>query len=121
MLSILNIGYVWKGMVYMIKETYINDNYGNNQNRPVFSLTSLFSNTKKAEAKKRREEIIDLVNCIKEAREDWKNANANFNYADDADKIDYYAFYIKACQLRYEYFLKKARRMNVNLKRLYSK
>jgi hypothetical protein len=76
---------------------------------------------KRDAARKRREEIIELISCIKEARDDWKSANANFNYADDADKIDYYSFYIKACQLRYEYFLKKARQMNINLKSLYSK
>lgn len=54
-------------------------------------------------------ETQDMLEHIKNARTEWLHACMDFEYVDDQDIIDYYTYKIKACQIRYEYFLKKAK------------
>lgn len=49
----------------------------------------------------------ELVECLNNAKEELMIARANFDYADEEEMIDYYIYKIKACEIRYEYFLKK--------------
>nr|WP_082225158.1 DUF2508 family protein [Pseudobacteroides cellulosolvens] len=49
------------------------------------------------------------MESIKNARRDWICASSNFNYADDKETVDYYTYMMKACQIRYEYLIKKAK------------
>lgn len=58
-------------------------------------------------------DIEDLIESIKNVRKDWMCANSNFNYANDPESIDYYAYMIKACQVRYDYLIKKAKEKGI--------
>jgi len=60
-------------------------------------------------------EYFMLIENIKNARRDWICANSNFNYAYDSETIDYYTYMIKACQVRYEYLIKKAKEKGVKI------
>ena len=51
----------------------------------------------------------ELLESIKSAKKEWLDANMNFEYVEDKDIVDYYTYKILACQIRYEYFLKKAK------------
>ncbi|MDQ2086032.1 DUF2508 family protein [Herbivorax sp. ANBcel31] len=57
-----------------------------------------------------------LIECIEKARNDWTNAIRDFEYAEDEEIVDYYTYKIKACQVRYEYFLKIAKRKGITCK-----
>lgn len=57
----------------------------------------------------------ELIENIKNAKKEWINANTNFDYVDDQELVDYYTYKIKACQIRYEYYLKKAKERGVRL------
>lgn len=50
-----------------------------------------------------------LLKNIAQARQDWLSAVSNFEQAEDSDLIDYYIYKMKACQVRYNYLLKKAK------------
>ncbi|MCX7922742.1 MAG: YaaL family protein [Clostridia bacterium] len=54
-------------------------------------------------------DTLELIETIKVARKEWMNAYTNFDYADDEMIVDYYTYKIKACQVRYEYLIKKAK------------
>ncbi|NLU51705.1 MAG: DUF2508 family protein [Clostridiaceae bacterium] len=58
----------------------------------------------------RKEEYFNLVKeSVQDAYMEWQNALANFENAEGKDMIDYYAYRIKASQIRYNYLLKKAK------------
>lgn len=50
-----------------------------------------------------------LLNNIRQARQEWLVAASNFEQADDPDLIDYYIYKMKACQVMYNYLIKKAK------------
>ena len=52
-----------------------------------------------------------LLKSIQQARQEWMDAVANFDQADNDELIDYYIYRMKACQIRYNYLLKKAKEM----------
>ncbi len=54
----------------------------------------------------------DLIRCIIETREDLVNANKNFEFA-EGELIDYYLYQIKATQSKYDYLLKKAKKVGL--------
>lgn len=54
----------------------------------------------------------DLIKCIIETREDLVNANKNFEFA-EGELIDYYLYQIKATQSKYDYLLKKAKKVGL--------
>ncbi|HHW00926.1 MAG TPA: YaaL family protein [Clostridiaceae bacterium] len=54
-------------------------------------------------------EIKELLDSIRSARDEWMRANNNFEYADEQGLIDYYIYVIKACETKYEHYLKKAK------------
>lgn len=58
-------------------------------------------------------ENIALLQNIQQARQDWLNAVANFDQAENDELIDYYIYRLKACQVRYNYLLKKAKEMGI--------
>ena len=59
------------------------------------------------------DETEELLGCIDDARAEWLNANMNFNYAGDSEIIDYFTYKIKASEIRYEYYLRKAKEMGI--------
>lgn len=64
------------------------------------------------------DETQDLIERIKDARNEWITANVNFDYISDQEVIDYYTYKIKACQIRYEYFLKMAKEQGIKISAL---
>lgn len=54
-----------------------------------------------------------LLKSIQQARQEWMDAVANFEQADNDELIDYYIYRIKACQIRYNYLLKKAKEIGL--------
>jgi len=61
--------------------------------------------------KDRREE---LIKSILTAREELKQLNENFEYADD-DMIDYYTYQLKASQSKIDYLTKFAKSKGISL------
>lgn len=61
------------------------------------------------------DEAAELLDSIKRARNEWINANTNFDYVEDQEMIDYYAYKIKACEVSYQYYLKKAKEMGIKV------
>lgn len=57
--------------------------------------------------------IAELYKTIHEAWLEWQNALLSFEDADCKDMVDYYAYRIKASQIRYEYLLRKAKALQV--------
>lgn len=96
--------------------TQKNKGYRPQQRRGILSRTlNLFSirekeNTVIVDSLDEAKEIIDN---IKDARKEWLNANMHFEYAFEEELVDYYTYKIKASQVRYEYFLKKAKEMGL--------
>lgn len=58
-------------------------------------------------------EETELLKSLKKAREEWISACIEFEYAGDQDIIDYHTYKIKAYQLKYEYYLKKAKEKGI--------
>ncbi len=54
------------------------------------------------------EELL-IIEAAQEARNEWVDANIDFNYADDDLLVDYHIYRLKACEARYTYFLKLAK------------
>lgn len=64
--------------------------------------------------KNETEKEIELIRSIIRVREDLKNANKNFEFAED-ELIDYYTYQIKANQSKLNYLIKKAKHRGVSL------
>lgn len=64
------------------------------------------------------DEDMDILKNIESARKEWLNATVNFEHISENDIIDYYTYNIKACQIRYEYLLKKAKEKGLKVSRL---
>ncbi len=54
-----------------------------------------------------------VVKGLKHARMEWMDALGEFEHAKDKEIIDYCVYRIKACQIRYEYFLREAKKAGV--------
>lgn len=60
-----------------------------------------------------RDEKTALIEDICNAKAEWQTAVNEFDNVHDNDIVDYCIYKIKACQIRYEYLLKKAREKGV--------
>lgn len=58
--------------------------------------------------KTEKEKVVELIASIIHVKEELKNANKNFEYA-DSELIDYYTYQIKANQSKLDYLIKKAK------------
>ena len=65
------------------------------------------------EKQNRLETFNSLMESINKARIDWLSAISNFEQADQEELIDYYTYKIKACQVRYNFLIKKAKEMGI--------
>lgn len=72
---------------------------------------------KNNENKADTEELME--NLIK-ARNELIIATTNYEFAKDNDLIDYYAYLIKAAQIKYDYLLKKVKEKEMELGREFS-
>lgn len=64
----------------------------------------------KSDKEKERELMVSIMKIKKELDE----ANRNFEYAED-DLIDYYTYQIKANRSKFDYLLKQAKQLGVEL------
>lgn len=62
------------------------------------------------------EEDNTLIEDIRSARNEWLNADSNLQHVCESEIIDYYTYMLKAAQIKYEYFLKKAKERGVRLR-----
>ncbi|MGE5329372.1 MAG: YaaL family protein [Deltaproteobacteria bacterium] len=63
--------------------------------------------------KKDKEEIEEVVENLKRARNEWVIATMNYEFAQEDELIDYYIYLMKASQLKYDYLLKKAKERGI--------
>lgn len=61
-----------------------------------------------------KEKEIELVKNIIKAKEELKDANKNFEFAED-ELIDYYAYQIKANQSKLDYLIRMAKTKGVSV------
>jgi len=64
---------------------------------------------RKGTAAKTGKEESELLKYITDARNEWLDANRNFEHAYEEELIDYYTYKMKACEARYTYFIKMAK------------
>lgn len=57
----------------------------------------------------------EILDGVRSAYEEWKDANRNFEYAEISEIIDYYTYKIKASEVRYDYYIKLAREKGLKL------
>lgn len=74
---------------------------------------SRWRNSFSEEAGEIRSESSSLLENIHQARREWLNSVSNFDQAENDDMVDYYIYKMKACQVRYNYLLKKAKEMGL--------
>jgi len=76
---------------------------------------------KKEEEKKLQEstdnEKIQLLKSIRDIHHEWEQANKDFEFAGDEASVDYYTYKIKACEVRYEHFLREAKDKGVQMQK----
>ncbi|NSW91763.1 MAG: YaaL family protein [Firmicutes bacterium] len=57
-----------------------------------------------------------LIEDIRSAKNEWLNVDSNFQYVCENEIIDYYTYMLKAAQIKYEYYLKKAKERGLKVK-----
>lgn len=60
-----------------------------------------------------RSEDDKMLDTIRQAHDEWKNAEAYFQSVTDPDLIDYAIYRVEAAKTRYTYLMKLAREMGV--------
>lgn len=83
-----------------------------NNKSESFNFLRKFAGAKAREAAKlaEKEDLMqELTDNIQDAYTEWKNAMANFETAEGKEMVDYYAYKIKASEIRYDYLLRKAK------------
>lgn len=87
------------------------------QKSDVVSILKKFSTTKVQESvsqANKEEYYRQLTESIQDAHMEWQSALSNFDSAEGQEMVDYYAYRIKASQIRYDFLLKKAKESYVN-------
>lgn len=82
------------------------------QSRRTGAGLKLFNVKRVAETEKVNEEA-ELIKAITDARNEWLESVANFEHAYEEDIVDYYTYKMKASEVRYSYFIKKAREIGL--------
>ena len=76
----------------------------------------------KGELERQEENNRELIESIKTAKKDWMIAKNNYKIANSEENVDYYAYRIKACEVRYNALLKIAKEKGIavnTLERIY--
>ena len=100
----------------MNADTYKNQIIKGNKSISFFKLLNLFSMRHKTSASTGVDtsEVNYLLKCLSDAREEWIDAGRCFDYAGSREITDYCTYRLKACEVRYDYFLKKAKEMGIS-------
>lgn len=61
------------------------------------------------------EEVENILSSIDDTKQKWINANLNFEHACDEDVINHYIYEIKACEAKYGFLLKTAKRKGIKI------
>lgn len=80
----------------------------------IFNLFSIGNKTEEA-VESGNSENDELLENIKNARKEWADACANFEYVNEEEVVDYYTYKIKACQVKYDYLIKKAKEKGIKV------
>lgn len=64
---------------------------------------------------KQEERNRQLLECINTAKSDWLVAKNNYELASSVESVDYYAYKIKAYEVRYESLIKQAKEQGVKV------
>lgn len=73
------------------------------------------SKVQKSAAEAQKEEYDrQLTESIRDAYKEWQNALSNFETAEGKEMVDYFAYRIKASQIRYDYLIRKAKESYTN-------
>ena len=59
------------------------------------------------------EDVDELMENLRKAQNEWIVASTNYEFAQEEELIDYYAYLIKASQIKYDYLLKKIKKREV--------
>jgi len=89
-----------------------------NKSRDTFIvlLDKLIREKKTMKPKEKNEDDIDeLLENLRKARNEWMIASTNYEFAHEDELIDYYAYLIKASQIKYDYLLKKVKEKGAKL------
>jgi hypothetical protein len=81
------------------------------QNGFFNSLTNVYEKFMYGEVKSEDDQMLENIRM---AHDDWKNAEKFFQNVTDPDLIDHAIFRIEAAKTRYTYLLKLAREMNIH-------
>ncbi|HOJ10861.1 MAG TPA: YaaL family protein, partial [Clostridiales bacterium] len=57
-----------------------------------------------------------LIQNIKDAKNEWLNADLNLQYVNETEFVEYYIYKLKAAQIKYEFFLKKAKERGLKIR-----
>lgn len=58
-------------------------------------------------------EEAELLDIVRHAKNEWLDASMSFEQVKDDELVDYFTYKMKACELRYAYFLKKAKELGI--------
>lgn len=91
-------------------------NVKNSKNKYLKKFTSIFgrflANNLRSPALVTSEET-EILDIVKHAKNEWLDASRSFEQVHDEELVDYFTYKMKACELRYAYFLKKAKEMGI--------
>lgn len=51
----------------------------------------------------------EILNAAQQARDEWIETSANFEYVHEEMLVDYFTYKLKACESRYSYFVRLAK------------
>ncbi len=82
----------------------------------VSILDKMYREKKILEQKKdSNEDMGELLDNLKKAQDEWVMATTNYEFAHEDELVDYYAYLIKASQIKYNYLLKKVKEKGVKV------
>lgn len=76
-------------------------------------LTSMF--IRRVQPDKRLPDKQQLMEEVRVALQEWKNAHRQFDYAQERDEIDYAIYALEAAEKRYEMLLRKAKQQKLHV------
>jgi len=95
----------------MIHYTRYEKKKNNTANGLLNSLNNIYEKLVYGEVKTEDDQILDSIRL---AHEEWKNAEKYFENVTDPDLIDHAIYRIEAARTRYTYLLKLAREMGIH-------
>lgn len=81
------------------------------ENKFLNNLANVYERFMYGQVKSEDEQILENIRM---AHEDWKNAEKYFQNVTDPDLVDHAIFRIEAARTRYTYLLKLAREMDIH-------